>query len=136
MEITLKTSLKATPKQIYKAWLSTQGHTKMTGGAAFASDKVGDKFTAWDGFIQGENLVLEPYNRIVQSWRSSSFKDGEEDSQIEITLNENDRGTELNLTHTKVPDSGEHYIEGWQMHYLQPMKTYFKHLNERSVSNV
>ena len=53
----LKTNIKATAKQIYKAWLSTQGHTKMTGGS---SDKGGDKFTAWGGYIAGENLVLEP----------------------------------------------------------------------------
>jgi len=33
----LKTNIKATAKQIYKAWLSTQGHTKMTGGS---SEKV------------------------------------------------------------------------------------------------
>ena len=53
MEFTLKTTIKATAKQIYKSWLSTQGHTKMTGGAAFVSDKVGDSFTAWDGYIKG-----------------------------------------------------------------------------------
>ena len=84
MEFTLKTIFKATAKQVYKSWLSTQGHTKMTGSTAFISDQLGDKFTAGDGYIQGENLVLEPYNRIVQSWRSSNFKDNEEDSQIEI----------------------------------------------------
>jgi len=125
MEFTIKTNIKATAKQIYKAWLSTQGHTKMTGGVAFVSDKVGDAFTAWDGYIKGKNLVLKPYNRIVQSWRTSQFEDGEEDSQIEITLNENNGETELTLTHSNVPESGEHYIKGWDEHYFQPMKAYF-----------
>ena len=55
MEFTIKTNIKTTAKQIYKSWLSTQGHTKMTGGTAFISDKVGDVFTVWDGFIKGEN---------------------------------------------------------------------------------
>jgi activator of HSP90 ATPase len=126
MEFTLKTNINATAKQIYKAWLSTQGHTKMTGGAAFISDKAGDKFTAWDGFITGKNIVLEPYNRIVQSWRSSKFEEGEEDSQIEITLNETQGETELTLTHSKIPESGEHYMKGWDEHYFQPMKAYFE----------
>ena len=126
MEFTLKTHIKATAKQIYKAWLSTQGHTKMTGGIAFTSDRVGDTFTAWDDFIKGENLVLEPYTRIVQSWRSTSFKDDEEDSQIEVILNETDGETELTLTHSNVPESGEHYIKGWDEHYFQPMKTDFE----------
>ena len=129
MEFTIKTNIKATAKQIYKAWLSTQGHTKMTGGVAFVSDKIGETFTAWDGYIKGKNVVLEPYNRIVQSWRSSDFEAGEKDSQIEITLKENNGETELALMHSKVPESGEHYIKGWDEHYFTPMKAYFEFLN-------
>tara|TARA_B100000745_G_C20101617_1_gene376855 strand:+ start:720 stop:1115 length:396 start_codon:yes stop_codon:yes gene_type:complete len=130
MEFTLTTTIKATAKQIYKSWLSTQGHTKMTGGTAYVSDKIGDKFTAWDGYIKGENLVLEPYNKIVQSWRSTNFKDHEEDSQIEVILNEGDDETKLTLTHTNVPESGEHYKKGWDEHYFEPMKHYFELLNK------
>jgi len=130
MEFTLTTTIKATAKQIYKSWLSTQGHTKMTGGTAYVSDKIGDKFTAWDGYIKGENLVLEPYNKIVQSWRSTNFKDHEEDSQIEVILNGGDDETKLTLTHTNVPESGEHYKKGWDEHYFEPMKHYFELLNK------
>ena len=126
MEFTLKTTIKATSKQIYKSWLSTQGHTKMTGGVAFVSDKVGDNFTAWEDYIKGKNLVLEPYNRIVQSWRSKNFEDHEPDSQIEVVLNEGDGETELTLIHSNVPESGEHYIKGWDEHYFTPMKKYFE----------
>ena len=125
MEFTLKTKLPATPKQVYKAWLSSQGHSKMTGGVAYVSDKIGDKFTAWDGYIKGVNINLEPYNRIVQTWRSSQFDASEEDSQIEITLKEIDSETELTLKHSNVPESGEHYMRGWEEHYFQPMKVYF-----------
>lgn len=130
MEFTLTTTIKATAKQIYKSWLSTQGHTKMTGGTAYVSNKIGDKFTAWDGYIKGENLVLEPYNKIVQSWRSTNFKDHEEDLQIEVILNEGDDETKLTLTHTNVPESGEHYKKGWDEHYFEPMKHYFELLNK------
>ena len=86
MDFTLTTQIKATAKQIYKSWLSTQRHTKMTGGVAFVSDKVGETFTAWDGYISGENIELEPYNKIVQSWRSSQFEENDNDSQIEVLL--------------------------------------------------
>lgn len=126
MEFTLTTTIKATAKQIYKSWLSTQGHTKMTGGVAFVSDKVGDKFTAWEDYITGENLELEPYNRIVQSWRSKNFEVHEPDSQIEITLTENENDTTLTLKHINVPESGEHYKKGWDEHYFTPMKRYFE----------
>ena len=128
MEFTLKTTIKATAKQVYKSWLSTQGHTKMTGGTAFVSDKIGDTFTVWDGYITGANIELEPYNKIVQSWRSTNFEDHEPDSQIEVNLSEGDGETELTLIHTNVPDSGEQYKKGWDEHYFEPMKKYFEFL--------
>jgi len=130
MDFTLTTTIKATAKQIYKSWLSTQRHTKMTGGTAFVSDKVGEKFTAWEGYITGKNLELEPYNKIVQSWRSSNFEDSETDSQIEILLSENDVQTTLTLKHTNVPESGDHYKKGWEEHYFAPMRNYFETLNK------
>lgn len=125
MEFTLKTKINTPAKEIYKTWLSSNGHTKMTGGAASISDKIGARFSAWDGYIKGRNLELEPYSRIVQAWRTSNFEEHEEDSQIEILLNEVDGQTELTLNHTKVPESGEHYKKGWDNHYFQPMKDYF-----------
>lgn len=125
MEFTLQTILNAAPQKVYKTWLSSEGHTHMTGGAAIASDKVGDNFTAWDGYIKGKNIALEPYERIVQSWRTSQFETDEEDSQIEILLRDIDGQTELTLIHTAVPESGEHYIKGWEDHYFQVMQAYF-----------
>jgi len=130
MEFTLTTTIKATAKQIYKSWLSTQRHTKMTGGAAFVSDKIGETFTAWDGYITGQNTELVPYGKIVQSWRSTNFEDNEGDSQIEILLSEHEEETTLTLKHTNVPESGEHYKKGWEEHYFEPMRRYFEALNE------
>ena len=125
MEFTLKVKFEALPKEIYASWLSSEGHTKMTGGEARISDNVGDSFTAWDGYIEGKNLDLELNKRIVQSWRTSEFEENEEDSELEILLNEVDDHTELTLIHKNVPESGEHYKKGWDNHYFQPMKKYF-----------
>jgi activator of HSP90 ATPase len=125
MEFTLKTKIDATAEQIYRTWLSSDGHTKMTGGIANISDKIGDNFTAWNGYIEGQNMELEPFSRILQSWRTSQFEKDEVDSLIEIQLSEFNGQTELTLIHTNVPKSGEHYIKGWDKSYFQPMKIYF-----------
>lgn len=125
MNFTLKIKIQASVKEIYTTWLSSEGHSKMTGGEAKTSNKVGDRFTAWDGYIEGKNIALEPYSGIIQSWRTSQFEETEEDSQIELVLNEVDGLTELTLIHSNVPESGEHYINGWDVHYFQPMKAYF-----------
>ena len=125
MEFILKTNFNTTSKKIYDTWLSSEGHTKMTGGSAIISNKIGDKFTAWDGYIEGVNIDLEPNKRIFQTWRTSQFSEDEEDSQIEVVLNEVDGKTELTITHTNLSESGEHYKNGWQDHYFEPMGKYF-----------
>lgn len=127
MEFTIKTLIKATAKEIYTTWLSSEGHANMTGGSATASDKEGDEYMAWDDYITGKNLELIPFKKIVQSWRSTQFEEHEEDSKIEIFLRETDGTTELTLTHTNIPETGEHYIKGWENHYFLPMKEYFSY---------
>lgn len=87
----------------------------------------GDSFSAWYGYIKGENLILEPYHIIVQFWRSNTFQENEEDSQIEVTLLKKEGTTEITLIHSNVPEDGEHYIQGWQVHYFDPIKSYFEY---------
>lgn len=125
MEFTLKTIIPAHPQQVFDTWLSSNGHSQMTGGDAIISAQPGDGFTAWDGYISGKNILIEPHHRIVQSWRTSQFETDEPDSKIEILLNKVDGSTELTLIHTNLPESGEHYRQGWEDHYFQPMKKYF-----------
>lgn len=128
MEFTLKTTINASAQAIYTTWLHSEGHTKMTGGSATISDQVGATFTTWDDFIEGKNIELEPYRKIVQSWRTTQFAAAEPDSRLTILLNEVDGQTELTLIHSNVPESGEHYKKGWENHYFQPMKAYFSSL--------
>lgn len=125
MEFTIKTVLNTSAKSIYNTWLSSEGHTAMTGGEAQITNQPGDDFTAWDGYIFGKNLELTPHSRILQSWRTTEFEDHEEDSVLEILLKETGGQTEITLIHTNLPAHGEQYKKGWDDHYFQPMKGYF-----------
>ncbi len=114
------------PQEIYDAFLSSKGHSDMTGGAAKMSNKVGAAFSAWDGYIAGKNLELVPGKRIVQSWRTSEFPDDAEDSVLTIELKKTAKGTQLKMTHAHVPDGQEEqYGPGWHENYWEPMKAYF-----------
>ena len=116
-----------TPQLLYKAWLDSDQHSKMTGSPAKVSDELGGAFQAWDGYLWGENLELEAGKRIVQSWRTSQFDDSEEDSQIEVLFEANEQGgTLITLGHTKLPAHGAQYERGWQESYFDPMKAYFE----------
>jgi len=126
IEFTISAIIPASPKTIYDAWLSSEGHTKMTGSPAQAGANVGDSFQAWEGYISGKNLELVPGKRIVQSWRASSYKDSDEDSQIEVQLEALEGESKLTLTHTRVPDDQTSHEPGWTTHYFEPMQKYFE----------
>ena len=112
------------PAEIYKAWLSTKGHTAMTGSLAKVSRK---EFSAWDGYIFGRTLELEADRRIVQAWRTAEFADDDPDSHLVILLTQAKGGTRVTLTHTNLPPgTAVSYRQGWKDFYFKPMKAYFK----------
>jgi activator of HSP90 ATPase len=111
---------------VYRAWLSSDEHTAMTGGAATIDPSEGGEFTAWDGYINGKNLELEPFTRIVQSWRTAQFSDEDPDSRIEVTFEPVEDGTLVRVRHSGVPSDQLGYENGgWQKSYFDPMSSYF-----------
>ena len=125
-EFTISTMIPAPPEKVFRAWLSTEGHSAMTGSPARVEPRVGGAFTCWDGYITGTTSRLKPYTRIVQTWRTTEFPDGSPDSEIEILLEAVEGGTKLTLTHRNIPDGqAESYESGWDESYFQPMIAFF-----------
>ena len=124
--IQVSTILPVPAHRLYEAWLNSAEHSAFTDGEATVDPTVGGRFTAWDGYIEGTTETLEPYQRIVQSWRTTDFPSGSPDSRLEVTLEETEGGTTLTLLHSEIPDGqGEDYRQGWVDFYFEPMKRYF-----------
>ena len=118
--------LPASPQAVYEAWLSSVGHSAMTGAKAKASKKVGATYSAWDGYIVGRNLELDPSRRIVQSWRTTEFAADDPDSTVTIELTPLGAGTRLTLRHAGVPDGQTTYENvGRREFYFEPMQAHF-----------
>src|SRR5262245_1941748 len=126
----------ATPKQIYDAWLDGQAHSKFTGKKATVEPYIGGKFTAWDQYIKGENIELEPGKRIVQTWRTTDFPKGAPASRLEVTFSvRKGIGTEITFVQTGIPEGqGQKYAEGWLDHYVTPMRRYFGNLAAKKAA--
>lgn len=124
--------LPASPALVYATWLSGIGHSEMTGASARCVPGVGGKFSAWDGYIWGVTLELDPNRRIVQSWRTLEFPGDAPDSRLEVTLEETPEGARVTLHHTRLPaGQGDNYRQGWFDHYFDPMRAYFVRLAGR-----
>jgi uncharacterized protein YndB with AHSA1/START domain len=130
MEFEISEVIPVTPEIVYSAWLNSDEHTLMTGGSAHVTATIGEPFEAWDGYIQGRNLELEPGKRILQSWRTSEFAESEPDSLLEIIFTPEGNGTRVTIRHSNLPPHGEQYLQGWIDAYFTPMKEYFGKMPE------
>jgi activator of HSP90 ATPase len=116
--VTFKTS----PHEVYKALMDSRQHAKFTGAKAKISRKVGGKFIAYDGYIEGINLNLVPDKKVVQSWRGSDWPENHY-SRATFSLRKIKNGTRLTFTQTGVPGQEYHDIrQGWRDYYWKPMK--------------
>jgi putative hydrolase of HD superfamily len=126
--IQASTRLPANPEQIYRAWLDSRAHSAFTSATAAIDPQVGGNFSAWDGYIQGTTLELQPFRRILQSWRTSEFPPESRDSLLEVLLEPDEQPgwTRLTLIHSQIPaGQGQQYLQGWQDYYFTPMQDYF-----------
>jgi uncharacterized protein YndB with AHSA1/START domain len=125
IEFEVSDVIPASPEVVYAAWLTSDEHTKMTGSPARVTAEVGEAFEAWDGYIQGKNLELEPPHRILQLWRTSEFEESDQDSLLEILFEAVEDGTRVTIRHSDLPEHGIQYKQGWIDAYFIPMKEYF-----------
>ncbi len=115
----------ATAKDLYDALMDSRKHTIFSGGApAKISTKVGGKFTAYGGHLEGENLELKPGKKIVQAWRAKDWPEGHY-SRATFSFAAAGKGkTKLTFTQSGIP--AQHYESiksGWISHYWEPMAT-------------
>ena len=131
---TLTVTIHAKAEKIYQAYLSSEGHSAITGSPAKIDGTVDGDFVAWDGYIQGMFLELKKNKKIVQAWRTTEFPPDAEDSIVEILLEESMTGldtprkarsysTLLTLKHSNIPEGqADGYKTGWEDFYFKPMR--------------
>jgi len=126
-EIRISEIFPVSAKRLFDAWLDSEEHSEFTGTKSNIKPVVGLKFSAGDGYITGSNISLQPYGRIVQSWRTKDFPKSSPDSRLEILFEKVNNGTRITLIHTRLPKGqASDYEKGWKKHYFKPMKKYFK----------
>ena len=130
MEFEVSGVIQAPTEDVYAAWLDSDEHSSMTGSPARVSAEVGGEFEAWDGYIQGKNLELEPSSRILQLWRTTEFEDSDEDSMLEVLFEPTEEGTRVTIRHANLPEHGMQYQQGWRDSYFAPMNDYFEALTK------
>jgi activator of HSP90 ATPase len=119
------------PQEVYDALVDSRKYSGFTGSKATGQAKPGAKFTAWDGYIRGTHLKLEPGRRLIQEWFTSDWPKDAPPSQMEWTFAQKGDGTEVTLLQTQVPEEqAEVYRIVLADYYWEPLKQYFEDLPE------
>jgi len=83
--------------------------------------RAGTAFLLFGGHIAGLQLELVRDRRIVQAWRTASWKAGEY-SIAHFLLSDEGTGTRLVFDHQGFPATeAQHLAEGWHRNYWQPL---------------
>lgn len=89
------------------------------------STEIGGAFTIFGGYIVGRHLDLVPDERIVQAWRSQSWRPGDY-SIVKFVLVEEGSTTRIVLDHKGFPEGqAQHLAAGWKGNYWDPLEKYF-----------
>jgi activator of HSP90 ATPase len=126
----------ATPMEVYAYLTDGQMFAAATGMAARLEARAGAAFSLFDGRVEGRQIELVPWERVVQAWR---FGDAHPDvwdrgvySIVRFTLTAQGDRTRLVVDHDAIPAEWREHIEtGYPMFYREPMSRYFA---ERSAA--
>jgi activator of HSP90 ATPase len=121
-----RVTIPAPPEAVYKALTNARLHAGFTEASATGPARAGYRFTAWDGYIEGKHLVLQPGRRIVQEWSTSQWPKGCSASLLELRLRAAKTGTELTMVQCGVPASQARSLRsGWAEYYWKPLRAWF-----------
>ena len=119
--------LAAGAEALFEMYLNPQAHGAITGAAVTIGSEPGSAFSAFDGALSGQVLVVVRPRLIVQSWRSTKFKDDDPDSTLILSFTGEGEQGRIDLVHIDVPEHDyQDVVEGWQNYYWTPWRAYLE----------
>ena len=74
--------LPAPAESLFAMYTDPAKHAAITGAPVAISVEPGSPFQAFNGALTGATLQITPQRLVIQSWRSTKFKDGDPDSTL------------------------------------------------------
>jgi activator of HSP90 ATPase len=117
----------APAEELFNMYMDASLHSTVTGAPVTISEACGGEFRAFDGVLSGTILQVVRPSLIVQSWRSTQFKDSDPDSTLILSFLPESNGGRIVLVHLDVPDHDYAGVsEGWEKYYWTPWRQYLE----------
>lgn len=115
---------RTSPQALYDLYVDSKKHSRATGGPARITGKVGRKFTAFGGQLEGRTLFLARGKQIVQLWRASHWRK-QDWSILVLNFSKVAGGSQVDLVHIAVPQYDQKGVrKGWPKYYWRPWKKF------------
>lgn len=125
--ITDSVVLPADADRLFAMYLDPAEHQAFTGYPVTIGAEPGAEFAAFEGQLSGQILHVVPPRLIVQSWRSTQFRDTDPDSTLILSFAAEGNGGRIELVHLDVPDHDiEGVKQGWGKFYWTPWREYLQ----------
>jgi activator of HSP90 ATPase len=128
-DIEQEVHFEASPTSVYHALMDSDKHSEFTGASADIVPRTGGHFSAFDGYITGQNLELIPGKKIVQSWHAAEeFWPDDHYSKVVFNLIDENGGTTIKFRQEGIPvEHAEEIAKGWEEYYWAPMREMLEH---------
>ena len=115
----------AAAKDLYDLNMDEKKHFMATAATARISQKVGGRYSVYNGFITGKNLHLVKDKLIVQTWRGQDWEESDLDSTFILSIEQKGKDVVLHVVHANIPDKQIKGIDkGWHTFYWEPWKKF------------
>ncbi len=117
---------------IERVWAALTDPTAIGGWMGGEGLKVtlrkGGRYALFGGETTGKFTEIKKPIVLEYTWRQSSWKKEWADSLVRWEVKAKESGTEVKLTHSKLPNKQERdgHDEGWDMYFLGPMKEWLE----------
>ena len=120
-----KVVFNATPEEVYDLLMQTDKHAAFTGAKAKITNRIGGKFTVWDNYISGKNLLLDRGKKIIQEWWCTDLPEGYITIVTYALISQKNDTTLLEFSQTNVPANiYSSLAKGWEDFYWTPMREF------------
>lgn len=118
-------TLPASAETLFDMYVDPAAHQAWSGSEVTVSAEPGSEFRAFDGALWGHMLQVVRPQLIVQSWRSTAFRESDPDSTLVMSFSGAGDEGRIDLVHVDVPEQDyDGVVAGWQNYYWTPWREF------------
>lgn len=132
-DLTLEFQLSAPPARVMQLLTDAALIRKWSGGEAVLENKVGGRFSMFDGWVNGA-VTKTGADELAYTWLTTDQPEGSKPTEVHYVLKKHDGGTKVILHHTGFATEEEmkDHRSGWADFFFDPLEDFIMVFDNRN----